>query len=77
MPGCAFISGSIHMTIHTAVSIETLNYIRSYLHWWSYNIFSTQDHTVSVITHTESAAVFSWKGDIPEEYWDWILNALI
>ena len=38
---------------------------------------STQDHTVAVIMHDESSAVFSWKGESLEEYWYWILNALI
>ena len=77
MSGCAHISGSLHMTIQTEMLIETLKALSSDLRWCSYNIFSTQKHNVAVITHDESAAVFSWKGDILEEYWDCILNALI
>ena len=65
------------MTINMAVLIETLKYLSSDLRWCSFTIFSTQYHTESAITHDESAAVFSWKGEILEEYWDWILNALI
>ena len=41
------------------------------------DFFSTQEHTVAVIAHDESADVFSWKGDSLEEYWDYILNTLI
>ena len=77
MAGCARISESLHMTIQTAVLVETLKSLSSDLHWCSCKIFSTQDHTVAAITHDESAAVFSWKGESLEEYWDCILNALI
>ena len=63
MPGCARIAGSLHMTIQTEVLIETPKGLSSDLRWCSCNIFPNQDHTVAVITHDESAAVFSRKGD--------------
>ena len=56
------------MTINTSVSIETFKALSIDLCWCSCNIFLTQDHTVVVITHDESAAVFSWKGESIEEY---------
>ena len=65
------------MTIHTAVLIETLKALSSDLCWFYFKKKSTQDQTVDVIAYDESAAVFSWKGDILEEYWYCILNALI
>ena len=65
------------MTTRETVFIETLKALSSDLRWQSCNILSTQDHTVAVITHDESAAVFSFKGDSLEEYWRCILNALI
>ena len=77
MPGCACISGSLHMTTHMVVLIDTIKVLISDLRWCSCNIFSTQKHTVAVIKHDESAAVFSWKGKSLEEYWYCILNALI
>ena len=77
IPGCVHIAGYIHMTIQTAVSIETLRALRSDPYWCSCIILSTQEHNVAVITHCESSAVFSWKGDSVEEYWGCILNALI
>ena len=77
MPGCAPIARSLHTTIHTAVLIKTPKVLSSELRWCSCNIFSTQDENVAVITHDESAAVFSWKGKSLEEYWGCILNALI
>ena len=65
------------MTIQTEVLIETLKDLRSDLRWYFWNIFSTQEYTVAVIVDDEYAAVFFCKGEIIEEYWDWILNALI
>ena len=65
------------MTIQTTVLIETLKSLVSDLRWCSWKNFSTQDQTVAVITHDESAAVFSRKGEIFEEYWYCILNDLI
>ena len=77
IPGCVHIAGYLHMTLQTAVSIETLRALRSDPDWCSCSILSTQEHNVAVITHGESSAVFSWKGESVEEYWDCILNALI
>ena len=77
MPGCALIAVSLHVTIQTAVLIETLKALSSDLRWCSCKKKSTQDHTVAVVTHDESTAVFSWKGESLEEYWYCILNALI
>ena len=77
MPCCACIAGYLHMTIHTSVLIETLKALISDLCWCSCNIFSTQYHTVAVITHDNYAAVFPWTGESLKEYWYCILNALI
>merc|ERR1711920_1198957 len=64
----ANISGSLHMTIQTAVLIETLTNLGAKVRWCSCNIFSTQDHAASAVAH-DSAAVFAWKGETLEEYW--------
>lgn len=64
----AQISGSLHMTIQTAVLIETLTALGAEVRWCSCNIFSTQDHAAAVIAR-DSAAVFAWKGETLEEYW--------
>jgi len=64
----ANISGSLHMTIQTAVLIETLTALGAKVRWCSCNIFSTQDHAAAVIAR-DSAAVFAWKGETLEEYW--------
>jgi len=72
----ARISGSLHMTIQTAVLIETLKVLGGDIRWCSCNIFSTQDHAAAVIARDESAAVFAWKGETLEEYWECTLNAL-
>lgn len=58
----ARIAGSLHMTIQTAVLIETLKAMGGNIRWCSCNIFSTQDHAASAIARDESAAVFAWKG---------------
>ena len=58
----ARISGSLHMTIQTAVLIETLKDLGGDIRWCSCNIFSTQDHAAAAIARDESAAVFAWKG---------------
>ena len=63
MTFCARIDGSIHMTTHTLVLIETLKDFSSDLCWCSSKMFYTQDHTVAVITHDESSAVIYWKGE--------------
>jgi len=72
----ARISGSLHMTIQTAVLIETLQKLGADLRWCSCNIFSTQDHAAAAVARDESAAVFAWKGESLEEYWECTLSAL-
>ena len=72
----ARISGSLHMTVQTAVLIETLKALGGDIRWCSCNIFSTQDHAAAAIARDESAAVFAWKGESLEEYWECTLNAL-
>jgi adenosylhomocysteinase len=72
----ARISGSLHMTIQTAVLIETLKALGAEVRWCSCNIFSTQDHAASAIARDGSAAVFAWKGETLEEYWECTLNAI-
>ncbi|CAI5988196.1 unnamed protein product [Closterium sp. NIES-65] len=64
----AKISGSLHMTVQTAVLIETLTALGAEVRWCSCNIFSTQDHAAAVIAR-DSAAVFAWKGETLLEYW--------
>ena len=63
------ISGSLHMTIQTAVLIETLKELGANIRWCSCNIFSTQDHAAAAIARDKSASVFAWKGETLEEYW--------
>ena len=65
----ARISGSLHMTIQTAVLIETLQKLGAEVRWCSCNIFSTQDHAAAAVAKSGSAAVFAWKGETLEEYW--------
>lgn len=72
----ARIAGSLHMTIQTAVLIETLKSMGADIRWCSCNIFSTQDHAAAAIARDESAAVFAWKGETLEEYWECTLNAI-
>ena len=62
------ITGSLHMTIQTAVLIETLADLGASVRWASCNIFSTQDHAASAIAET-GVPVFAWKGESLEEYW--------
>ncbi len=69
------ISGSLHMTIETAVLIETLRELGASVRWASCNIFSTQDHAAAAIAKT-GVAVFAYKGESLEEYWQFTLNAL-
>eukprot|EP00339_Tiarina_fusa_P004950 CAMPEP_0117012938 /NCGR_PEP_ID=MMETSP0472-20121206/10771_1 /TAXON_ID=693140 ORGANISM="Tiarina fusus, Strain LIS" /NCGR_SAMPLE_ID=MMETSP0472 /ASSEMBLY_ACC=CAM_ASM_000603 /LENGTH=485 /DNA_ID=CAMNT_0004716113 /DNA_START=17 /DNA_END=1474 /DNA_ORIENTATION=- len=71
----ARISGSLHMTIQTAVLIETLSALGADVRWCSCNIFSTQDHAAAAIAAAGSAAVFAWKGESLEEYWQCTLDA--
>jgi adenosylhomocysteinase len=69
------ITGSLHMTIQTAVLIETLVSLGAEVRWASCNIFSTQDHAAAAIAAT-GVPVFAWKGESLEEYWDCTLQAL-
>jgi adenosylhomocysteinase len=62
------ITGSLHMTIQTAVLIETLVELGASVRWASCNIFSTQDHAAAAIAATD-VPVFAWKGETLEEYW--------
>ena len=70
------ITGSLHMTIQTAVLIETLVELGADVRWASCNIFSTQDHAAAAIAKTE-VPVFAWKGETVQEYWWSTLQALI
>ncbi|HRE04567.1 MAG TPA: adenosylhomocysteinase [Opitutaceae bacterium] len=63
------ITGSLHMTIQTAVLIETLVQLGASVRWASCNIFSTQDHAAAAIAKA-GVPVFAWKGETLEEYWD-------
>jgi len=69
------IMGSLHMTIQTAVLIETLVELGADVRWASCNIFSTQDHAAAAIAKA-GVPVFAWKGETLEEYWDCTLKAL-
>ena len=83
----AKILGCLHMTIQTAVLIETLVALGAEVRWSSCNIFSTQDHAAAAIAKT-GIPVYAWKGETIEEYWwcikqiieakkDWIPNMLL
>ncbi len=63
------VMGSLHMTIQTAVLIETLKELGADVRWASCNIFSTQDHAAAAIVAAGTAKVFAWKGETLEEYW--------
>src|ERR671910_1448444 len=73
----ARVTGSLHMTIQTAVLIETLTALGAEVRWASCNIFSTQDHAAAAIVvgrdgtpeRPVGASVFAWKGESLEEYW--------
>jgi adenosylhomocysteinase len=69
------ITGSLHMTIQTAVLIETLQELGADVRWASCNIFSTQDHAAAAIA-AAGTPVFAWKGETLEEYWDLTLRAI-
>jgi adenosylhomocysteinase len=69
------IMGSLHMTIQTAVLIETLTALGADVRWASCNIFSTQDHAAAAIAHA-GIPVFAWKGETLEEYWWCTLKAM-
>ncbi|MCF7808438.1 MAG: adenosylhomocysteinase [Candidatus Marinimicrobia bacterium] len=68
----ARIAGCIHMTIQTAVLIETLTALGAEVRWSSCNIFSTQDHAAAAIA-ASNVPVFAWKGETEEEYW-WCID---
>lgn len=70
------IAGSLHMTIQTGVLIESLLELGASLRWCSCNIHSTQDHAAAAIVKSKSAAVFAWKGETLDEYWDLTFKAL-
>jgi len=66
----ARITGSLHMTIQTAVLIETLQALGAQVRWASCNIFSTQDHAAAAIA-AQGTAVYAWKGESLADYWDY------
>jgi len=63
------IAGSLHMTIQTAVLIETLTALGATVRWCSCNIYSTQDHAAAAVA-ARGVSVFAWKGETLEEYWE-------
>ena len=69
------VMGSLHMTVQTAVLIETLVALGADVRWCSCNIFSTQDHAAAAIA-AAGVPVFAWKGETLEEYWDCTFKAL-
>lgn len=72
----ARITGSLHMTVQTAVLIETLQALGADLQWCSCNIFSTQDHAAAAIAAAGTSKVFAWKGENLEQYWELTFEAL-
>ena len=81
----ARITGSLHMTVQTAVLIETLTALGAEVRWASCNIFSTQDHAAAAVAvgpqgtaeDPQGIPVFAWKGETLEEYWDLCEQALV
>lgn len=71
------VMGSLHMTIQTAMLIDTLKILGADIRWASCNIFSTQDHAAAAIAEKQSAAVFAWKGETLDEYWWCTEQALV
>ncbi len=69
------VTGSLHMTIQTAVLIETLVDLGASVRWASCNIFSTQDHAAAAIA-AAGVPVFAWKGESLEEYWGCTYQAI-
>ncbi len=69
------ITGSLHMTVQTAVLIETLVDLGASVRWASCNIFSTQDHAAAAIAKS-GTSVFAWKGESIKEYWECTLKAI-
>jgi adenosylhomocysteinase len=80
----AHITGSLHMTVQTAVLIETLLDLGAKVRWASCNIFSTQDHAAAAVVvgrdgtpeNPAGVPVFAWKGETVEQYWDALMRAL-
>lgn len=72
----ARITGSLHMTVQTAVLIETLRDLGADVRWCSCNIFSTQDHAAAAIANA-GIPVFAYKGETLEDYWNFTLKALV
>jgi len=72
----ARIMGSLHMTVQTAVLIETLHELGADIRWCSCNIYSTQDHAAAAIAAAGTAKVFAWKGESLEDYWWCTLQAM-
>ena len=78
------ITGSLHMTVQTAVLIETLRLLGAEVRWASCNIFSTQDHAAAAVAvgptgtpkNPQGVSVFAWKGESLEDYWDMTARAL-
>lgn len=69
------LTGSLHMTIETAILIKTLRELGADIRWASCNIFSTQDHAAAAIADS-GVPVFAWKGESLEEYWWCTMQAL-
>merc|ERR1712087_201112 len=63
------VMGSLHMTIQTAVLLETLEFLGADVRWCSCNIFSTQDHAASACVRAGTSNIFAWKGETLDEYW--------
>ena len=72
----ARIAGCLHMTIQTAVLIETLRELGADIRWSSCNIFSTQDHAAAAIA-AAGVPVFAWKGETEEEYWECVTKTIV
>ncbi|MBX3747371.1 MAG: adenosylhomocysteinase [Verrucomicrobiae bacterium] len=70
------VTGSLHMTIQTAVLIQTLTALGASVRWASCNIFSTQDHAAAAVAD-DGVPVFAWKGETLEEYWELTLKAVL
>src|SRR5438094_6591655 len=70
------VTGSLHMTIQTAVLVETLIDLGADVRWASCNIFSTQDHAAAAIAKA-GVPVFAWKGETLEEYWECTWKAIV
>src|SRR5271155_2097998 len=71
----ARVAGSLHMTIQTAVLIETLQALGAEVRWASCNVLSTQDHAAAAIA-ARGTSVFAWKGETEKEYWECLEQTL-